>query len=71
MWWFFPPSKMLAYYGMTMDLLSVLSGKLLEDRYMSLWLQAYIRGVAAARLGLVGSEKAARRKFRGTIYGRR
>ena len=71
LWWLLPPSKVLAWYGATMDIAGIASGKLLEPRYLSLWITAYLKGTMAARAGLVATEKQLRRKGRRGLWGRR
>jgi hypothetical protein len=68
LWWIIPPSKMLMVFGAAMDAISVVEGKLLKPRYLSLWVTAYVKGQVSARAGLFATEKQARRKGRRYIY---
>lgn len=68
LWWLIPPSKILMVFGAAMDAMSFASGKLLEQRYLSLWITAYAKGQLAARAGVFATEKQARRKGRRYIW---
>ena len=69
--WVLPPSKVWAIYGGAMDVASVASGQLLEARYLSLWVTAYLKGMLAAKAGFIASEKQGRRLIRRKMWGRR
>lgn len=68
LWWLIPPSKLLMLFGATMDAASLASGKLLQGRYLSLWVTAYVKGQVAARAGVFATEKQARRKARRYVW---
>jgi hypothetical protein len=68
LWWVLPPTRLLAIYGAAMDVLGVTSGKLLEARFIGMWVTAYLKGILAARMGLIATEKQGRRLARRTIY---
>jgi hypothetical protein len=68
MWWLLPPSQAWAVMGGTSDVMAVLSGDMLQARYLIPWLQALVQGKLGTMAGIPLTKKTARRGFRRKMY---
>lgn len=68
MWWLLPPSQLWAVVGGGSDLAAILSGEMLQSRYLLPWLQALALGKISTMVGVPLTKKYARRGFRRRMY---
>lgn len=66
---FVPPNPFMKYVGIASDIRSVIGGAFTDEK-VKMWLQAYITGMAASRIGLpLSTKRAVRRYARKGLWG--
>lgn len=68
MWWLLPPSRIWAVIGGISDISAIMSGELLQARYLRPWMQNFMLGKISTKVGVPLTKKFARRGFRRKMY---
>lgn len=68
--WVIPPSQVWMLLGIASDLIGAGTGQLMQSRFLTMWIMAYLRGMLAAKVGVVATKKQGRRLFRRKAWGR-
>ena len=68
MWWLLPPSRIWAAIGAVSDIGAIMSGELLQARYLRPWIQNFMLGKMSTKIGVPLTKKFARRGFRRKMY---
>jgi hypothetical protein len=68
LWWLLPPSQLWALLGGMSDVAAVISGELLQSRYLGPWLQALALGKLSTYIRVPLTKKYARRGARRRMY---
>ena len=69
LFWFLPPSKLLAYLGIFSEIQGILSGGLLSSAGASQFARNWSVGLAGAQVGIPATRKTVRRRFRRKLWG--